>query len=59
VWNTHHRPADARASCQQSIADLGCSYLDLLLVHWPEAWLAGSTLEAPQADAEVTIQQTW
>jgi hypothetical protein len=59
VWNTQHRPADVRASCQQSLADLGCAYLDLLLVHWPEAWLAGSTAQDPKPDTEATIHQTW
>lgn len=44
-----------RKSCEQSIADLGCGYLDLLLVHWPDAWLPGT--EEP--DTEVTLEQTW
>jgi len=34
-------------------------YLDLLLVHWPEAWLPGSTLDDYQTDAEVTLVDTW
>lgn len=42
-------------SAEQSIAELGCSYLDLLLIHWPVAWLPGTE----EQDTEVTLQQTW
>lgn len=55
VWNDAHRPEAVRASAQKTIGDLGCGYLDLLLVHWPESWLPGT--EDP--DTEVTIQETW
>ncbi|KAI3430761.1 hypothetical protein D9Q98_009173 [Chlorella vulgaris] len=55
VWNDAHRPAAVRQSVEGSIADLGCSHLDLCLVHWPDAWLPGT--EEP--DTEVTLQQTW
>lgn len=33
------RTFDHRASVEQSLSELGCGYLDLLLVHWPEAWM--------------------
>ena len=33
VWNDKHD--DVIASCEQSLADLRLSYLDLFLVHWP------------------------
>ena len=35
LWNDKHDPADAVASCKQSIADLQVGYLDAYLVHWP------------------------
>ena len=44
-----------RASVEKSMKDLGCEYLDLLLMHWPDAWKPGS--QAP--DDSVTIEQTW
>ncbi|PNW77353.1 hypothetical protein CHLRE_10g432900v5 [Chlamydomonas reinhardtii] len=59
VWNTHHRPADVRKSVEESLAKLGCGHLDLLLVHWPEAWVAGSSMENPQPDNEAPISAMW
>ncbi|MEW5302140.1 MAG: hypothetical protein WDW36_004949 [Sanguina aurantia] len=66
VWNTHHRPASVRESAEQSIAELGCGYLDLLLVHWPEAWVPpapGASDEEqilgpklPEVDREASLQ---
>lgn len=49
-----------RASVLKSIEQLGCSYLDLCLIHWPEAWLPGSDINGQvMPDTEVTLQQTW
>lgn len=33
VWNDRHRAV--RASCEQSLRDLGLDYVDLYFVHWP------------------------
>jgi len=55
IWNDAHRPEAVRASAEGSIADLGCGYLDLLLVHWPHAWKPGTEEE----DTGVTMQETW
>ena len=49
-------PVLFRASCQQSIKDLGCEYLDIYLMHWPDAWVPGSDMEP---DNTVTILDTW
>ncbi len=35
LWNDKHSQDDVIASCQESIADLRCGYLDMYLVHWP------------------------
>ncbi|KAF6262790.1 NADP-dependent oxidoreductase domain-containing protein [Scenedesmus sp. NREL 46B-D3] len=60
VWNTHHKPADARASVQQSLKDLGLQQLDLVLVHWPEAWAAGSDPKGTVTpDDSVSLLDTW
>lgn len=44
-----------RAACAKSLADLGCQYLDLYLVEWPEAWLPGTQ----ELDGSVSMQDTW
>ena len=36
VWNTHHR--HVATSLKQTLADLQLEYVDLLLVHWPQAY---------------------
>jgi alcohol dehydrogenase (NADP+) len=35
LWNDNHGEDDVITACKQSLADLGLSYLDLYLVHWP------------------------
>ena len=56
-WNDDHRPEAVRASALKSISELGCAYLDLLLVHWPHAWVPGGA--EGEADGAVTLAQTW
>ena len=47
-----------RESCEKTLKDLGCKHLDLMLMHWPDAWEPGSG-DPGKADESVTIQQTW
>lgn len=35
VWNDRHKPGDVLVSLAQTLQDLGLSYVDLYLVHWP------------------------
>lgn len=35
VWNSNHSYDLAKASIEESLKKLGVSYLDLLLIHWP------------------------
>lgn len=35
LWNNKHRGDDVEAALDQTLTDLGVSYLDLYLVHWP------------------------
>ena len=44
----------------KTLQELGVDYLDLLLIHWPEAWTPDSDLEgAITADEGVTLLDTW
>jgi len=53
--NDAHKPDAVKAACAKSLADLGCQYLDLYLVEWPEAWLPGTQ----ELDGSVSMQDTW
>lgn len=63
LWNTDHRPSEARAAVEQSIADLGVGYLDLYLVHWPVAFVPprqGSVGgEDNDLDRQTSLLDTW
>ena len=55
VWNDAHRPEEVVKSVDATLKDLGCGYLDLLLIHWPDAWMPGTTTP----DTSVTIKDTY
>ncbi|MBB4285968.1 aldo/keto reductase [Roseospira goensis] len=63
LWNDAHRPEDVRPALEQTLADLGLSYLDLYLMHWPIAHKPGVTL--PQTTDEMFMpdelppSETW
>lgn len=44
LWNNKHHPDDVEQAMQQSLNDLGMTYVDLYLVHWPVAWKRGEEL---------------
>jgi diketogulonate reductase-like aldo/keto reductase len=49
-----------RASVQQTLRELGVDQLDLLLLHWPEAWLPGSDPTGEvHPDTSVTLMEAW
>eukprot|EP00878_Enallax_costatus_P042491 GHUV01049870.1.p1 GENE.GHUV01049870.1~~GHUV01049870.1.p1 ORF type:complete len:360 (+),score=108.37 GHUV01049870.1:232-1311(+) len=60
VWNTHHKPDAARASVQQSLKDLGLQQVDLVLMHWPEAWTPDSDIRGTVTpDTSISLIDTW
>uniref|UniRef100_A0A7S3VHV1 NADP-dependent oxidoreductase domain-containing protein n=1 Tax=Dunaliella tertiolecta TaxID=3047 RepID=A0A7S3VHV1_DUNTE len=62
VFCDHLRPELLRKSFEKTLSDLGCGYLDLFLIHWPDAWVPGAKndfLGEVTLDTEVTREQTW
>ena len=58
--NNTCRNVCCRASVQQSLKELGVDALDLVLLHWPEAWLPGSDPNGEvHPDNTVTLLQAW
>ncbi len=51
LWNSDHGYDETIQACQESLATLGLSYMDLYLIHWPveklrnEAWKAMIALQ--------------
>ncbi len=58
VWQTNHAYRDVVAACEQTLRRLGLSFLDLYLVHSPEAWLHRGPLgELPRLAAEAGLAE--
>ncbi|KAL1411030.1 hypothetical protein Q8F55_001977 [Vanrija albida] len=54
LWNNSHRPQDVEADLDTSLKQLGTSYLDLWLIHWPVPFVAGKGL-APAENGKALI----
>ena len=48
-----------RESALQSLKELGVEKVDLLLMHWPDAWTPESTNDSHQPDTTVSVLDTW
>lgn len=61
LWNDKHAEADVIPSCEKSVADLQCGYLDTYLVHWPfpNFHPPGCTVESRSADAKPYIHENF
>ena len=67
-WNSEHGPDDVEAACRQTLKDLQLDYLDLYLIHWPQAFekVPGAHYGFPRNDdnsmrydVDTTHQETW
>ncbi|XP_049883456.1 aldo-keto reductase family 1 member B1-like isoform X1 [Pectinophora gossypiella] len=63
LWNTFHRPDLVPGALQKSLDNLGLTYLDLYLIHWPQAYKEGPE-NFPEVDgkiqfSEVDYVDTW
>lgn len=50
LWVTKAHPEDVEGALNQSLTDLGLSYLDLYLVHWPYRLTKGCAFPPPSRD---------
>lgn len=58
LWNTKHEAEDVEAACQTTLTDLGLSYLDLYLMHWPMAFQRSKELMPRREDGSVCYSDT-
>ena len=73
LWNTYHHPDHVKLACQRSLDDMGLSYVDLYLIHfpiplkfvpfekrYPPEWFYDPDAAQPKMEpAEVPVQDTW
>lgn len=64
LWNNSHRRASVPHALNRSLKELGLSYVDLYLVHYPIGYLEGDTLSPVDARGQVITSdvdyvQTW
>lgn len=65
LWNTFHRPDLVRGALNATLQNLNLTYLDLYLIHWPQAYKeeAGSLFPADEAGkiqfSDVDYVDTW
>lgn len=55
LWNTHHRASEAHAAIHETLSRLGLAQLDLYLMHWPVAFVPGTS----ELDTTVSLIDTY
>jgi diketogulonate reductase-like aldo/keto reductase len=65
VWNNNHKADRVKIGLTKTLADLGLTYLDLYLIHWPYAFVQGDNMFPKDAngtmlyDESVDFTDTW
>lgn len=67
LWNCSHQQGPAEAELEETLKQLGLTYLDLYLVHWPVAFEPGNGLVPPHPtkegevllDMKTSLVDTW
>ncbi|CAG4936313.1 unnamed protein product [Parnassius apollo] len=53
LWNTFHRPDLVRGALLKTLENLNLKYLDLYLIHWPQAYKEGGDLFPADASGKI------
>lgn len=64
LWNNFHKEESVVPACKKSLENLGLSYVDLYLVHWPFAFKEGDDLMPRNEDgalqlSDIDYLETW
>ena len=67
LWNDAHRPSAVERQLDATLSQLGISYLDLYLIHWPVAFVPGRGMNPTRAshpdeveiDMDTSVVDTW
>jgi len=64
LWNVYHAPADVRGTVMDTLKDLQTNYIDLYLIHWPQAYVNNGQMFPKDANgkfiySDVDYVDTW
>jgi len=55
VWNTHHSPSAVQSALEVTLKNLQLDYLDLYLIHWPQAYQEGDDPFPKDSNGKIII----
>nr|KAF7397026.1 hypothetical protein H0235_016563 [Vespula pensylvanica] len=58
LWNNRHKEKDVVPICKKSLENLGLTYIDLYLIHWPFAFQEGEVLVPKDKDGKLLLSDT-
>lgn len=64
LWNNYHKEESVVGACKKSLENLGLTYIDLYLIHWPFAFQEGEDLMPRDKDGKILLSdidyiETW
>ncbi|KOC62648.1 Alcohol dehydrogenase [NADP(+)] A [Habropoda laboriosa] len=58
LWNNFHKEESVVPTCKKSLENLGLSYVDLYLIHWPFAFKEGGDLMPKDENGALQLSDT-
>ncbi|XP_043600658.1 1,5-anhydro-D-fructose reductase-like isoform X3 [Bombus pyrosoma] len=58
LWNNFHKESSVVPTCKKSLENLGLSYVDLYLIHWPFAFKEGDDLMPRDENGALLMSDT-